>query len=81
MNRSHEVTQTFISTLSNETQALIVAEQKKERDVLVKTRIETRVKAYATEYQKATTVNHTADFSAVLQSAATELNCNGTCVS
>ena len=80
LNRTQEVTQSFLSTLPNETQALIVAEQKKERDILVKNRIQKRVDAYAKEYNKSTS-NNTAAFQAVLTQAATELGCNSTCVS
>jgi hypothetical protein len=61
LNETHQLTSTFISALPNATQELIKAEQKKEKDVLVRTHFDQKVKLYLQRYSTST-ANHTAEF-------------------
>lgn len=79
LNDTQKVTDTLLTILPNATQALIKAEQKKERDVLARQRYDSKVKLYLQRYQ-GSTANHTAEFSQVLNESATQAGCNATCV-
>ena len=79
LNDTQKVTDTLLTILPNATQALIKAEQKKERDVLARLRYDTKVKLYLQKYQ-GSTANHSAEISQVLNESATQASCNATCV-
>ena len=84
LNETYTFTETFVASLPNATQGLLLAEQQKEKDALARKKVERKTKLWEAHLATATNATNAtlqAEFQTYLSNEAATIGCNATCVS